>query len=91
MFTMMAFFGVMMVGATILAALVMLAIATKVAFKLVLLPLKLLLLPIFAIVLIVKLAVLLTVGAVIFAILIPIAIIGAILAAPFVLAAMALG
>ncbi|HEX3582577.1 MAG TPA: hypothetical protein VH087_12495 [Thermoanaerobaculia bacterium] len=91
MFTMMAFFGVLMIGATILAALVMLAIAAKVALKVVLLPIKLLLLPIFAIVLIVKLAVLLAVGAVIFAVLIPIAVVGAICAAPFVLAAMALG
>ncbi|HEX7192972.1 MAG TPA: hypothetical protein VF381_15490 [Thermoanaerobaculia bacterium] len=91
MFTLMAFFGVLMIGAAMLAALVMLAVATKVALKLVLFPIKLLLFPIFAILLIVKLAVLVTVGAVVFAVLIPIAIIGAICAAPFVLAAMALG
>ncbi|HEX3108219.1 MAG TPA: hypothetical protein VHU41_03925 [Thermoanaerobaculia bacterium] len=91
MFTLMAFFGVLMIGATILAGLVVLAIAAKVALKVVLLPIKLLLLPIFLVVLVVKLAVLVTVGAVLFAVLIPIAILCAVFAAPFVLAAMALG
>lgn len=91
MFTLMTLFGVLMIGATVLAALVMMAIAAKFALQLVLFPVKLLLLPIFLVVLIVKLAVLLTVGAIVFAVLVPIAVLCAIFAAPFVIAAIALG
>jgi hypothetical protein len=91
MFTLMVFFGVLTIGAAVLAGLVMMAIVMKFAVKLVLLPIKLLLFPIFAVLLIVKLALLVTIGAVIFAVLIPIVVIGALCAAPFVLAAVALG
>jgi hypothetical protein len=91
MFTLMALFGVLMIGAMVLGALFVFALAAKFALKLVLLPVKLILFPIFAIVLVVKLAVLLAVGAVLFAVLIPVAVLCTLFAAPFVLAAVAFG
>ena len=59
--------------------------ALKMTFKLVLLPIKLLFLPFLAIAVILKLVVLLTVGAVLLAVLIPIAVILAIFVGPFLL------
>jgi len=91
MFTLMALFGVLMIGAVLFAALVIVALAAKFALKLVLLPLKLLLLPIIAILVLVKVAVLFTVGAVLFAIFVPLAILCAIFAAPFFIAAAVFG
>ena len=61
------------------------AFALKMTFKLVLLPIKLLLLPFIAIAVIIKLAFLLALGAIVMAILIPIAILLAIVVGPFLL------
>jgi len=60
-------------------------VALKLAFKIILLPLKLLFLPILAIVVLVKFAVLFALGIALIAVLIPLAILFAIFVGPFLL------
>src|SRR3954447_4227886 len=85
MFTLLALAVLFFTGAVMLAAVT----ALKFTLKLVLLPLKLIFVPIVAVVFLVKLIVLVAVGAVVAAVLIPIAIVLCLVALPFVIAAAA--
>src|SRR5205823_5532850 len=77
-----AFFGFVAVCVVAMVVFAAAALAIKVAFHLILLPFKLILLPILAIALIIKLAVLFVIGAVIIALLIPLAILALIFVGP---------
>jgi hypothetical protein len=88
---MIGFFAlVVLVGfAAVMLPLIVAVAALKLVFRLILFPVKILLLPLILIAVIVKFAVLLAIGAVIAAVLIPVAILVAIFAIPFVIASAA--
>ncbi len=81
-----ALIGLAFAGAVVFAVLLVVATVLKLTFKLVLLPIKLVLFPVFALVCLVKLGVLLLLGGLIAAVLIPVGILIALIATPFVLA-----
>src|SRR5262249_18283058 len=83
MLTLMSLIAFLFIAFCAVAVFSMAMLALKLTLKVVLLPLKLLFIPILAIALIVKLALLLTVGVVILAFVIPIVILAAIFVAPF--------
>ncbi len=85
MFTLMTLLALCFLAMCAVGLLLFVSIALKCAFKLVLLPFKLLFLPILAVVFIVKFAVLLAIVGVVIAVLIPIAILLVIFVGPFLL------
>jgi hypothetical protein len=91
MFTLMALLGLMFFGAAALVAVVAMAVMTKLFVHVALLPLKLILFPIFAILLVVKLAIVVAIGAVLLAVFIPVAILLALVIGPLFLAGAVFG
>lgn len=90
MFSLVVGFGILLLaGFAVFAAVAMTVMVVKFAFKLVLLPLKLLVLPIVAVFFVAKVAVLFALGvalvAVFVAIIVPLVVIGLIVAVPFAL------
>src|SRR5450756_1661412 len=83
MLTLITLFTLAVVGMMFVIGIVIAGAVLKLAWHLVLLPLKIVLLPILLVVVLVKVAVLIAVAAVVFAVLIPLLIIGAIVASPF--------
>lgn len=77
--------GLAFVGVIVFSAFILAMVLIKATVHVVLLPLKLIFLPFLAVLVLVKIAILLTVGAVVFAILLPLLIVGGLLAAPFLL------
>ncbi len=88
MFTLMMLFALAVIGTIAFSAVLVAALLFKAALHIALLPLKLLFLPFLAIMILVKVAVLFAVGAVLFAVLLPLLILGAIVAAPFLIASL---
>jgi hypothetical protein len=86
MLTLITLLTLAVVGMMFVIGIVIAGAVLKLAWHLVLLPLKIVLLPILLVVVLVKVAVLIAVAAVVFAVLIPLLIIGAIVASPFLIA-----
>ncbi len=88
MFTLMMLFALAVIGTIAFSAVLIAAFLFKATLHIVLLPLKLLFLPFLAVIILVKVAVLFAVGAVLFALLLPLLILGAIFATPFLIASL---
>ncbi len=85
--TLITLFGLLFVAAVCVAVFAMVGLVMKLAIHAVLLPFKIILLPILAVVLIVKIALILTALTVALAVLLPLMILIGIIAAPFALIA----